>query len=146
MQGKILVSGDKIRQETAGEDKIQVMIVRPDKKVIWIITSGEKTFIEMPYQSAGQTFEQWTAEKEKNARLKDEETVSGLACKKYETVEDGEKKVLWIPNEFPFPIKIEDTEMVMEYENIKLGQLDDSLFEPPADYEKISAPAVSPRE
>jgi len=145
MKGKIFVKGDKIRQETADEDEVQIMIIRPDKKLTWMITPEEKTYMEMPYQSADKTFEEWTAEKEKNAKFLGEETISGMPCKKYEVMEDGEKTILWISKQFPFPIKIEDPEMVMEYKNIKLGELEDSLFELPAGYEKMSTPIVPPK-
>ena len=145
MKGKIFVKADKIRQETTDDDETQIMIIRPDKKVTWMITPEEKTYMEMPYQSADKTFEEWTAEKEKNAKFLGEETISGMPCKKYEVMEDGEKTILWISKQFPFPIKIEDPEMVMEYKNIKLGELEDSLFELPAGYEKMSTPIVPPK-
>jgi hypothetical protein len=61
-------------------------------------------------------------------------------------VEDGEKIVFWISWQFPFPIKIEDSEITMEHQNIQLGPLDDSLFELPAGYEKMAAPIVSEKE
>lgn len=146
MKGKIFVKGDKVRQEASDEDGPQIMIIRPDKKVTWVITPEEKTYTEVPYQSTGKTFEEWTADKEKNAKFLGEETVSGMPCKKYETIEDGEKTVFWIPGQFPFPIKIEDAEIAMEYQNIKLGPLDDSLFELPAGYEKMAAPVVPQKE
>ena len=99
------------------------MIIRPDKKVTWMITPEDKTYMEMPYQSEDKTFEEWTPEKEKKATLLGQETVSGIACKKFETVEDGEKTTLWVSTQFPFPIKVEDSEVTMEYRNIKLGPL-----------------------
>lgn len=145
MTGKIYVKGDKIRQETTEEDETQVMIIRPDKKVTWMITPEEKTYMEMPYQSSDKTFEEWTAEKEKNAKFLGEDTVSGMPCKKYETVEDEEKTIVWISKQFPFPIRVEDSEVTMEYKNIKQGPLDNSLFELPAGYEKMSAPIVPPK-
>ncbi len=146
MQGKIFVKGDKVKQETCGDDETQVMIIRPDRKLTWMLSPEEKTYIEMPYQSADKTFEEWTADKEKNAKFLGEETVSGMPCRKYEIMEDGEKTSLWIAKQFPFPIKIEDSEMTLEYKNIKLGPLDDSLFELPAGYEKIAMPAVPPKD
>ena len=36
MKGKIFVKGDKVKQETSGDDETQVMIIRPDKKVTWM--------------------------------------------------------------------------------------------------------------
>jgi hypothetical protein len=146
MKGKIFVKGDKVRQETSDEGETQVMIIRPDKKLTWMITPEEKTYMETPYQPSDKTFEEWTAEKEKNGKFLGEETVSGMPCKKYETIEDGEKTVFWISKQFPFPIKIEDSEMTMEYKNIKLGLLNGPLFELPAGYEKMAAPIVPQKE
>jgi hypothetical protein len=146
MKGKIFVKGDKVRQETVEEDESQIMIIRPDKKLTWMITPEEKTYMEMPYQSEDKTFEEWTAEKEKKAKFLGEEKVSGMSCKKYELVEDGEKTYFWISSQFPFPIKVEDPEVIMEYQNIKLGPLDDALFELPQGYEKMAIPIIPQKE
>ncbi len=140
--GKMFVKGDKIRQETKEDGETQIMIIRPDKKVTWMIAPEEKTYMEMPYQSEDKTFEEWTAEKEKQAKYLGDETVSGLACKKYESIEDGDKTFIWISKQFPFPIKVEDSEVTMEYRNVKAGPVEDSLFEIPAGYRKISMPTV----
>lgn len=146
MTGKIYVKGDKVRQETTEEGETQIMIIRPDKKLTWMITPEEKAYMEMPYQSEDKTFEEWTAEKEQKAKFLGEETVSGLACRKYESMEDGEKTYFWIAKQFPFPIKVEDAEVTMEYRNIKSGAVADSLFELPAGYEKMSMPIIPGKE
>lgn len=146
MTGKIFVKGDKVRQETSEEGETQIMIIRPDKKVTWMITPEEKSYMEMPYQSEDKTFEEWTADKEKKSKFLGEETVSGIACKKYESVEDGEKTIFWIAKQFPFPIKVEDAEVTMEYKNVKEGPLADSLFDLPAGYEKMAMPVVPEKE
>jgi len=146
MKGKIFVKGDKVRQETVEEDEAQIMIIRPDKKITWMITPEEKAYMEMPYQSEDKTFEEWTAEKEKKAKYLGEETVSGMPCKKYELVEEGEKTLFWISSKFPFPIKVEDPEMTMEYQNIKLEPLAESLFELPPGLERMAMPIVPPKE
>src|SRR5512146_3332035 len=78
MKGKIFVKGDKVRQETSEEGETQIMIIRPDKKVTWMITPEDKTYMEMPYQSEDKTFEEWTAEKEKKAKFLGEESVSDI--------------------------------------------------------------------
>jgi len=69
-----------------------------------------------------------------------------MPCKKYEIIEDGEKTVFWISRQFPYPIKIEDSEIAMEYRNIELRLLDDSLFELSAGYDKMAMPIVSQKE
>ena len=106
----------------------------------------EKAYIEMPYQSEDRTFEEWTAEKEKGAKFLGEETVSGMPCKKYEITEEGEKTIFWISTQFPFPIKVEDSEVTMEYKNIKMDPLKDSVFELPKGYEKITSPILPGKE
>ncbi len=146
MTGKIFVKGDKVRQETSEEGETQIMIIRPDKKLTWMLTPEEKTYMEMPYQAEDKTFEEWTADKEKKSKLLGEETISGLACRKFESVEDGEKTYFWIAKQFPFPIKVEDSEVTMEYKNIKEGPLADSLFELPAGYEKMAMPIIPGKE
>jgi hypothetical protein len=146
MTGKIFVKGDKVRQETSEEGEAQIMIIRPDKKVTWMLTPDDKTYMEMPYQSEDKTFEEWTAEKEKSAKFLGEETVSGLACKKYESIDDGEKTFFWISKQFPFPIKVEDAEVTMEYKNVKEGPIAESLFELPAGYQKMSMPVLPEKE
>jgi outer membrane lipoprotein-sorting protein len=146
MKAKIFVKDDKVRQETSNADETQVMIVLLDKKMMWMIMPEGKTYTEEPYQAAGKTFEEWTADKEKNAKFLGEETVSGIPCKKYAVIEDGERMVFWLPVQFPIPVRIENSEITIEYQNIQLGPLDDSLFELPAGYEKIAAPVVSQEE
>ncbi len=146
MTGKIFVKGDKVRQETTEEGETQIMIIRPDKKLTWMITPEEKTYMEMPYQSEDKTFEEWTADKEQKSKFLGEENVSGIACKKFESVEDGEKTYFWIAKQFPFPVKVEDAEVTMEYKNIKEGNIADSLFELPAGYEKMSMPVVPEKD
>ena len=58
MKGKVFVKDDKVRQETSDDDQTQVMIVLPDKKMIWMITPEEKTYSEAPYQATGTSFEE----------------------------------------------------------------------------------------
>ena len=142
LKGKIYVKGDKVRQEMTEEGEVQIMIIRPDKKVTWMIIPEDKTYLEMPYQAEDKTFEEWTAEKESKAKLLGEETVSGLQSRKYESIEDGEKTYFWISKKFPFPVKVEDAEVTMEYRNIKEGSVPDSLFELPCGYEKMTMPMM----
>jgi outer membrane lipoprotein-sorting protein len=140
--GKILVKGQKIRQEIAeGEDK-QILIIRPDKGVTWMLTTEDKSYMEIPYESQGQAFDVWTAESEKLGKLLGEETVAGYPCKKFELVEEGEKATYWVSKKLAFPIKVQDSESVMEYKNIKEGAVDDALFEVPQGFEKLALPAM----
>jgi len=142
--GKIFVKGNKIRQEVTEEGETQVVIVRPDKKVTWMLTPQEKMYMEMPFQNEDASFEEWTAEKETQAKAVGEETVSGVKATKFEMVEEGDKIYYWVSKKYPFPIKVEDPDMVMVYENIKEGGVQDSTFELPAGYQKMSIPVPPP--
>ncbi len=140
--GKVFVKGQKIRQEIEEGDEKQVLIIRPDKGVTWMLTSEDKSYMEIPYESQGQAFEVWTPESEKLGKLVGEETVAGYPCKKFELVEEGEKATYWVSKKLSFPIKVQDSESVMEYKNIKEGTVEDGLFEVPQGFEKLSSPAV----
>jgi len=140
--GKIFVKGGKIRQEVTEEGEKQIMIIRPDKSMTWMITPEEKMYMEIPYESDTQSIEPWSAEREKEAKSLGEETVNGHAAKKFEAMEDGEKVTYWISKKLNFPVKIEDSESVMEYKNIKEGSVPDSEFEVPAGYEKMTMPVM----
>jgi hypothetical protein len=140
--GKIFVKDKKIRQEVTEEGELQIMIIRPDKSLTWMLTPQEKVYIEIPYDSESQTIEPWSAEREKGAKLLGEETLNGHPTKKFETIDEGEKAIFWVSKKLSFPIKIEDSESVMEYKNIKEGSVPDSQFDIPAGYEKMTMPMV----
>jgi len=138
LQSKIYVKDKKIRHELTEDGETQIIVFRPDKGVVWTIIPEEKMYVEAPMGDSEKTLEEWTPEKEKKAKSLGDDTVSGYPCKKYELVEDGEKVTFWVSKKFPFPIKVQDDEAVIEYRNIKEGGVADSLFDVPAGYEKMS--------
>lgn len=142
IHGKIYVKGTMIRHEMEEEGQKQIMIVRPDKNLSWMIVPEEKMYMEIPYQPDEQTFEEWTAEKEKNSKYLGDETISGVECKKYEMEEEGEKSTFWISKKYAFPIKVVGPDSTMEYKNLKDGAVPDALFEVPPDYEKMAMPML----
>lgn len=143
MTGKFYIKGGNIRQETDVDGEKQILIVRADKKVSWMITPEEKMYMEIPWQEGDEAIEEWSATKEKDSKLVGEETVAGYVCKKFERTEDGQKVIYWVPKKMPFPIKIEDPEAVIEYQNIKEGSISDALFEVPTGYNKIPMPGTA---
>ncbi|NLJ29005.1 DUF4412 domain-containing protein [Desulforhabdus amnigena] len=142
MTAKVYVKGNKMRQEAMEEGEKQIVIVRPDKKVSWMIDPEEKKYIEMPYEDEENLFEEWSLEKQEKAKFLKEENAAGVPCKKYEIDEEGEKTSIWISTKHSFPVKVEDSETIVEYKNIRDGSLEDSLFELPEGYEKISVPTM----
>lgn len=142
VKGKIFMKGDKMRYEIPMEGRKQITIVRPDKSVVWMVYPEEKMYMEMPYQKGGKKYERWSYDKQKRAKYLGKEHVSGLLCKKYQLIENGEKTYFWISEKFLFPVKVKHKDGVMEYKNIKEGRVSNSLFEIPHGYKKMSIPAM----
>lgn len=138
LHSRIYMKDKKIRHELTEDGETQIIIFRPDKGVVWTVIPEEKMYVEAPMGDSEKTLDEWTPEKEKKAKSLGDDMVSGLPCKKFELVEDGDKVTYWVSKKFPFPIKVQDEEAVIEYRNIKEGGVADSLFDVPAGYEKMS--------
>ena len=139
--GKVYIKGDKVRQETVVDGETEVTVVRPDKQVTWTISPRSRTYMETPYQPEDRGFEEWNREKEQRTKLVGAGTVSGIPCKRYEDVQDGERIYYWVSEKLPFPLRVEDPDFKIEYRNIQEGPVDDSLFEVPPGYTRTAIPA-----
>ena len=150
IKGKVFVKNGLIRQEVSERGDRQVTIVRPDQHVLWVLNADDKMYLEIAYEESDRKFDSWTSERESKAKYLGKETISGVACKKYELVEEGNRSVYWVAEKLNFPIKIEGLDGVLEYKNITEGGANDTLFLPPADYERITmndpTPALPPVE
>jgi hypothetical protein len=141
LKGTVAFKDQKMRMEMNGEEGPIVTIHRPDKNLIWMVMPGERMYMEMTY-APDPALEGWTGEKEQKAKLLGTEVVSGLNCKKYELVEDGQKVTYWIAEEIAFPVKVKTSEGAMRLENIRKGNVPAALFEPPAGFQKMTMPAM----
>jgi hypothetical protein len=146
VKGTIFVKNGLVRHEVHERGDRQVTIVRPDKGVIWVLNTDDKMYLEIVYQEADRRFDSWTPEKEKKARLLGKDAVSGIACKKYELLEEGNRSVYWVSAKLNFPLKVESPDATMEYKNIDEGPLADTLFEPPDGYDRITMDDPSPAD
>jgi len=146
VKGTIFVKNGLVRHEVHERGDRQITVVRPDKGIIWVLNSDDKMYLEIVYQEADRRFDSWTPEKEKKAKLLGKDTISGIACKKYELVEDGARTVYWVSANLNFPLKIEGPDATMEYKNIDEGPLADTLFDPPSDYDRITMDDASPAD
>lgn len=147
MPGKIYVQDGKMRQEFQDEEGQTVTIVRPDKKVIWIVVPQEKTYGEMPLKTRlpGQ-FLQMPPDALKKLRV-GTETVNGYVADKYEvTVKGGKQGVMqqtiWVAQKLGLPIKMNSPEQnfSLEYRNIREGKVAEHLFAPPPGFRKMTSP------
>ncbi|MBW1992297.1 MAG: DUF4412 domain-containing protein, partial [Deltaproteobacteria bacterium] len=136
-----------------------ITIVRPDKKVVWVLMPSEKMYMEMPMtgQSGGMmgrpTRGKMYIQKPKTQmKHLGTETVGGYVCDKYEFEEEAQgnqppkKHYIWISKKLKMPIKMAaaDGSFSMEYQDIKMGGVDDSLFEVPPGYQKMVMPFGMP--
>ncbi len=151
-QGKIFVKGDKIRNEMKAGGGTQISIIRPDKKMMWLIMPAEKSYMEMPLnpQASGPMMIKKPAEQAK-MKLLGQETVNGYETEKYEAsvTRRGKtmKEFIWMSKKLGMPIKVAaaDGSYFMEYRDIKTGGVADALFTPPQGYRKIQMPMGMPR-
>ena len=149
--GKIYVKENKVRNEVQAGGQTSIHILRPDKKVVWIIMPQQKAYVEMPItHTAQQKMLPLTEDQKAKMKKVGTETINGYACDKYETTMSHQGKPVqvftWVATDLGVPIKIvsEDGSFSMEYKDIKPGQVADSLFDVPQDYKKMQLPFAMP--
>jgi len=146
--GKIFVKDGKMRQEFSDAEGRTITILRPDKKVIWVILPQSRIYMELPLKASwpGQFLQIPPDAREK--RLVGNERLSGYDTQKYDVAvprrEGLEKQTFWVPAKLGVPIKVvvPSRKFSMEYRSIKEGKQADRLFELPPGYEKSSRPAL----
>ncbi len=137
MPGKIFFQNGKMRQEFQDEEGQTITIVRPDKKVLWVVMPYDKTYVELPLKARlpGQFIQ--IPPDALSKRLVGSETVNGYAADKFEVTVKGsegvERQTIWLAPKLGTPIKAvcAGRGFSVEYRNIKEGGLADRLFEPP---------------
>lgn len=152
--GKIYTSGKMVRAElTVGTPR--VTIIRPDKKLVWVITPGTKQYIEAPITSpammdprSDNMFVQQSTVKSMGT-----ETVSGYSCKKTmytfkgatgkNKAMAGQQAIRCYSSKLDWPIKTQmmapGKSYIQELRNIKIGKQPASLFEIPKGYKKTAS-------
>jgi hypothetical protein len=150
---KIFFKDTKIRMERNTQGDKSINIIRPDKKVIWMLTVDNKTYMEIPLDMSKQdilsklyhdpnikTYKEFIAH----------EIVDKHPAKKYHLTitTDGKKEksgYIWEATDLgniPVKYESEDKNITTVWKNIKRGGVDDSVFELPAGYKKMDMPAM----
>jgi len=148
--GKVFVKGDKERREMVQQGKTEVYIERYDNKLSWLLIPDKKQ-----YREQSLTFNITNPVKYSNADVKyrydlkviGHATVSGYACKITQYAYKDERfgiVTVWFADKLNHYVKYEQAHKgkvssAVEYSNIKVGNLDNSLFEIPKGYSKVSA-------
>jgi hypothetical protein len=147
---KIYIKNGKKRIEMTSNGSPSVMIIRPDKKVIWMISPETKTYRAVPMRNRKRSMisDVWDSNEKSERKFVGKETVDGHPTKKYQVIEiiDGKKKpsgYLWEATDmhnFLIKHQTEDGKRTTLCKNIKRGGVADSLFNLPAGYKKIAPP------
>lgn len=144
--GKIYISDGKMRQEFIDERSHTVTIVRPDKKVVWVVIPPSRTYLEMPLTTklSGQFLQ--IPPQAVNKRLLGHDWVAGYETDKYQVSVPGSRgceiQFYWVAKKLDLPIKMEcrERQFSLEYKSIKEGKVPDRLFEPPPGFRKTTTP------
>lgn len=140
MNGKIYITKDKMRFETAG----MVTITRMDKKVVWLLMPGEKMYMEQSIRLDNVVPSAEPSKDELERVLLGTETVNGYTANKYRVTvkveRDKNSFLMWLKTDNSLPVKMaaEDGKWSQEYRNIVEGEPDAALFEVPDNYKKFA--------
>lgn len=124
------------------------MIVRMDRNLVWIIAPQQKMYMEMSVQDPKAR----GLDVPDNDRISEysyvsSEDIHGVRASKYKAVaRDAQGSMvsgyLWISDEDKILVKMDLSEgrqrAVMELKDLKVGAQPDSLFDPPAGYQKVA--------
>jgi len=145
--GKVYVAGEKERRETTVMGRTSVVISRRDKQLSWILRPAQNGYMEHgiggPYDDP---YSSWDKAGVTLTKL-GQEKVNGVEATKYRAeakATDGhmDTGMLWLTKE-NIPVRMEahvkgqESQLVIDYTNIKTGKQDDALFEVPAGYHKM---------
>jgi outer membrane lipoprotein-sorting protein len=149
--GKVYIKGDKMRREFMQQGQKQIIIVRPDKGLMWILMPAEKIYMEMSSQESGAydpTLDQ-DIQNKAEIKLLGKETINGYVCDKYlYSYHDTSMGTTtqWVAKKLNYAIKSEykssSGNILVEYKNIKEGNVQNSLFDVPGDYMLLSVPGM----
>lgn len=149
---KIFFKDAKMRMENNTQNHKSINIIRPDKKVIWMLMVDSKTYMEIPLDMGRQDI--LSTLYDPNIKTDKEfianEVVDKHPTKKYHLTitTDGKKEksgYIWEATDlgnFPMKYESEDKKMTTVWKNIKTGGVADSVFELPAGYKKMDMPAM----
>jgi outer membrane lipoprotein-sorting protein len=145
LPGKIYVQDGLMRQEFNDESGQTVTVVRPDKRVVWVILPRERAYMELPLKARlpGQFIQMPPDTVQK--RLLGKETVNGYETEKYQvSVRNGEGlefQTIWVAPKLGMPLKlvVDQRKFSMEYRSIREGKQSDRWFALPPGYKKVAS-------
>jgi hypothetical protein len=142
--GKVYAIENALRIESEDKGKKSTSIMRFDRKVMWVLMPEQRMYLEMPWQGLAEVASTMQGAKTQRDSLGSEQ-VGAYHCDKsrVQTTYEGKTyiSIEWAAKELEgFVVKRADEkgQWSTEYENVKLGPQDPSLFEVPAGYQRMS--------
>lgn len=140
MTGKFWIKGEKIRTEFESPDGAGTMVnIMNNKEAFMVMESqGIATRLDISqFNEADNTPKDAMKDlAEEDAKLIGKETIDGKKCLIYESKTAEESYKAWIWEEYGVPVKVETTaadgKAVIEFKNIAIKDIPDSMFELPA--------------
>jgi len=139
--------GGKERVEMDMGGMQMVTIVRPDKKVMWMLMPMQRMYQEMDMNSAARQDYTGVPDDVQISEM-GSETVDGMPTTKYKMIlkDKSAGGFVWL-NKDNIPVKMdllskdggEKTRVKVTLKNIKVGKQDPALFELPAGYSRMPA-------
>lgn len=146
IKSKIYMKDTKFRAEMP--EMGGYTIVNGDAKTACMVMPQQKMYMEM---KADQINTQMPKEKmpgEISRKKVGTESIDGRSCDKTEvTCKNGDQttvSLLWIAKDLTFPVKMADPngKWIVEYKNIKTGNISDDLFKIPSGFTKMDMPGM----
>lgn len=152
MKARVYYAPGKERREIVSDNGKMTMIVRQDKKLMWMLMPDDKAYREMPLQQGPANSGDLSGYKILESSRVGEETVNGVATTKNKIImqaPDGSKMggFHWLTRE-NIAVKMDmiavdqgsKTRLKMELNDLKVGRNDPAVFEIPAGYSKMDMP------
>ena len=144
---KIYSDNGKMRMEMSRQGMQMVMIVRPDQQKIYQVAVARKMVMELPYD-ADRVQKKMGNITGPEGKFEDlgPDTQLGVTCTKYKVTSNSDNKAFffWVDAATKAPVMMMavDDSVTVQWKNYKAGPQAPSLFEPPADYQVITVPAM----
>ena len=147
VSSKAYIDGDKMRSDVNMGGMAMEIIVRKDTKKMYRVLEAQKMVMVSDFNPGGAMGNAAASfGPEGKFELIGPETIDGVACTKYKVTSDKTKQVFffWLDTVHKVPLETAapDGSLLVKWKNFNSGPQDPSLFEPPADYQVIEAPAM----
>lgn len=140
---KIYSTTGKSRMEMPGN----ITIIRQDLHVMWMVMPGQNMYMEQPIDPMMLTRTSRVMPGEIERVPMGSEVIDGKTTQKYKITYQASRGVdsvyQWLgQGEMPVRVQAVDGSWTVDYKNVSMGHQPDSLFEPPAGYQKMTIPSM----